>query len=497
MTPATTANGASARVLTGAGTVWLVAVTEPGYPVPNLSDSGSSVVGMSDLRSAVERVIPGVLEDLAALVAIPSISSEPEHHQDVQATAQAVAELFTGAGAAQTRVVSEGGMPAVIAHFPGPQGSPTVCLYAHHDVQPTGDPALWATDPLTVSRRGDRLYARGVVDDKAGIAVHLAALRALQGRLGVGVTVFVEGEEEVGSPSMGRILAAHRDALAADAFVIMDSANWAVGAPAFTASLRGLADVVVEVRTLDHALHSGQYGGVAPDALTTLVQLLATLHDANGDVAVAGLATDEVADLDYPLSRLREEAGMLDGVQFVGTGSVVERLWGRPAITVLAIDATPVALASNTLAPVARAKVSLRLAPTQDADAALRVLKQHLLDHAPFGAQVSFADTTAAGGSVVDHDTDRARAYAAAIEQAWGVPPVSMGMGGSIPLIAEFQQAYPDADMVVVGVCDPDSRMHGIDESLHLGDFTAACVAEALWLESLGADTRPSAVSDQ
>ncbi len=440
---------------------------------------------MTDLASAVRREIPGVLDDLATLVAIPSISSEPEHHPDVLAAAEAVARLFADAGAASTSVVAEGGMPAVIAHFPGPEGSPTVCLYAHHDVQPTGDPTLWTADPLTTDHRGDRLYARGVVDDKAGIAVHLAAMRALKGRLPVGVTVFVEGEEEIGSPSLGRLLSAHRDKLEADAFVIMDSANWAVGAPAFTSSLRGLADVVVEVRTIDHALHSGQYGGVAPDALTTLVRLLATLHDESGDVAVAGLATEAVADLDYPMERLRQETGLLPGVELTGTGSVVERLWGRPAITVLAIDATPVALASNTLAPTARAKVSLRLPPNQDADAALESLKQHLLDHAPWGAHVSFGETTAATGSVVDHDTALARAYGDAIEQAWGVPPVSIGMGGSIPLIAEFQAVYPNADMIVVGVCDPDSRMHGIDESLHLGDFEAACVAETLWLGSL------------
>ena len=426
-----------------------------------------------------------MLADLAALVAIPSISSEPEHHGDVRAAAEAVARLFEDAGAATARVVEEGGMPAVIASFPGPEGSPTVCLYAHHDIQPTGDPALWTADPLTVDHRGDRLYARGVVDDKAGIAVHLAALRALRGRLPVGVTVFVEGEEEIGSPSMGRLLDVYRDELAADAFVIMDSANWAVGAPAFTSSLRGLADVVVELRTIDHALHSGQYGGVVPDALTALVRLLATLHDENGDVAVAGLLSEEVADLEYPMERLRKETGLLPGVGLTGTGTVVERLWGRPSITVLAIDATPVALASNTLAPVARAKVSLRLAPGQDAEAALEVLKQHLLDNAPWGAHVSFGETTAAGGSVVDHDTDMGRAYSSAIERAWGVAPVSVGMGGSIPLIAEFQTAYPAADMIVVGICDPDSRMHGIDESLHLGDFEAACVAEALWLDSL------------
>lgn len=442
---------------------------------------------MTALAAAVRRELPGVLADLARLVALPSISSEPEHAHDVQASADAVAGLLAALGCPDVRVVREGGQPAVIARFPAPEGAPTVCLYAHHDVQPTGERSQWTADPFTVDHRGDRLFARGVVDDKAGIAVHLAALRAFGGRPPVGVTLFVEGEEEIGSPSLAGIIAAHRDALAADAFVIMDSANWAVGQPAFTASLRGLADVVVEVRTLDHALHSGQYGGVVPDALTTLVRLLATLHDEQGDVAVAGLVRDGVAELEYPLERLRAESGLLDGVELVGTGSVVERLWGRPAITVLAVDATPVAKASNTLAPVARAKVSLRLPPSQDAAAALAALKRHLVEHAPFGARVSFASEAAAGGSVVRHDGPLASVYARAIQGAWGVPPVEMGMGGSIPMIADFQRLFPDAEVIVAGVCDPDSRMHGIDESLHLGDFEAACIAEAAWLDALGA----------
>lgn len=441
---------------------------------------------MTDLTEAVRRELPGVLADLSRLVAIRSISSEPEHAAEVAASAGLVAQLLTDVGCPDVRVVAEGGHPAVIARFPAPDGAPTVCLYAHHDVQPTGDASLWSSDPFRVEQRGERLFARGVVDDKAGVGVHLAALRALGGRPPVGVTLFIEGEEEIGSPSLAALMVAHRDALDADAFVIMDSANWAVGRPAFTTSLRGVADVVVEVRTLDHALHSGQYGGAVPDALTTLVQLLATLHDANGDVAIAGLVHDEVADLTYPEDRLRAESGVLDGVRQIGTGSVVERLWGRPACTVLAIDATPVAKASNTLAPVARAKVSLRLPPSQDPGAALAALKAHLAGHAPFGAHVSFTAETAAGGSSVAHDGPLARAYARAVADAWGVDPVAMGMGGSIPMIADFQRLFPDAEVIVAGVCDPDSRMHGIDESLHLGDFEAACVAEATWLAGLG-----------
>jgi len=441
---------------------------------------------MDNVRDAVLAQLPGVLDDLARLVAIPSISSVPERHGDVQRTADAVVELLADLGCDDVRVVSDRGQPAVIARFPAPEGAPTVCLYAHHDVQPTGDLALWTSDPFTVTRRGDRLYARGVVDDKAGIAVHLAALRAFGGRPPVGVTLFIEGEEEIGSPSLGRLLAAHRDLLTADAFVICDSGNWEVGRPAFTTALRGLADVVVEVSTLHHALHSGQYGGVVPDALTALCRLLATLHDDHGDVAVEGLGSAPPFGLDYPEERLRAETGVLDGVSLIGTGPAADRLWARPSVTVIAVDATSVAAASNTLAPSARAKVSLRVAPGQDARAALEALKAHLLAHAPWGARVTLGEETAGNGTSVPLAGPVADAARAAFAEAWGVEPVTVGQGGSIPMVAAFQQAFPDATILVTGVVDPDSRMHGIDESLDLGDFTNACVAEALLLERLG-----------
>ena len=447
-------------------------------------------VSRTVLADTVDALLPGVLADLAELVAIRSVSSLPDHHADVDASAAAVADLLRGAGCPDVRIVAEGGQPAVIARYPAPEGAPTVCLYAHHDVQPTGDVELWTSDPFTVTERSGRLFARGVVDDKAGIGVHLAALRAFGGSPPVGVIVFVEGEEEIGSPSLATILARHRDLLDADAYVICDSGNWQVGTPAFTTTLRGLADVVVEVSTLDHALHSGQYGGVAPDALTTLIQLLATLHHADGSVAVDGLEVAPSFDLDYPADRLRAETGVLAGVEFIGTGSLADRMWARPAITVLAIDAPSVAAASNTLTPTARAKVSVRVAPSQDGAAALAALKAHLLAHAPWGATVRFGAETHGDGTSVPLAGPVAAAAREAYGEAWGTEPVEMGQGGSIPMVADFQRLFPDAEILVTGVCDPDSRMHGIDESLDLGDFGAACLAEALLLARLGKTAR-------
>src|SRR3954454_13704311 len=317
-----------------------------------------------ELRTAVRGVLPSVRADLEALVRIPSVSADPQRAGDVRRSAEATADLFRGEGFDAVQILSVGsGAPAVVARRPAPEGAPTVLLYAHHDVQPSGDVAEWESEPFEPTERGDRLYGRGAADDKAGIAAHLAAVRAFKDDLPVGVTVLVEGEEEIGSPTLEAFLAAHRDRLRADVIVIADSANWDIGTPALTTSLRGLVDCVVEVRTLHHGVHSGMWGGVVPDAVTTLARLLATLHDERGDVAVEGLLSGPAADVDYPEERVRAEAGVLDGVELFGTGSVVERIWTRPALAVIGIDTTTVRDASNTLIPVARAKVSGRIAP--------------------------------------------------------------------------------------------------------------------------------------
>lgn len=439
-----------------------------------------------NLTEAVDAVLPSVLDDLATLVAIPSVSALPAHHADVRRSADWIVDQLTALGCPDVTVVAEGGQPAVIGRFPAPTEAPTVCLYAHHDVQPTGEVSLWTTgDPFAVEQRGERLFGRGVADDKAGVAVHLAALRAFDGQPPVGVTLFIEGEEEIGSPSLATIIERHADKLAADVYVIADSGNWQVGQPAFTDALRGLVDCVVEVATLDHALHSGQFGGPVPDALTTLCRLLASLHDADGNVAIEGLGAMPDPALDYPESRLRDEAGLLDGVELLGEGSIAGRLWTKPTATVLGIDATSVADASNTLAPSARAKVSVRIPPDADPTAALAALVEHLRRNAPWGARVSVTDGATGSGSLIAFEGAAAEAARAAFVAAWGVEPVFMGQGGSIPMVADFQRAFPDATVLVTAVCDPDSRPHGIDESLHLGDFTKACHAEAHFLANL------------
>ncbi|MCA2241249.1 MULTISPECIES: dipeptidase, partial [Mycobacterium] len=440
------------------------------------------------IEERVREVLPSVRRDLEDLVRIESVWADPARRSEVHRSAQAVADLLSQAGFGDVQIVSEGGAPAVIGRHPAPPGAPTVLLYAHHDVQPEGDRSQWMSPPFEPTERDGRLYGRGSADDKAGIATHLAAFRAHGGKPPVGVTVFVEGEEESGSPSLARLLAAHRDTLAADVIVIADSDNWSADTPALTVSLRGLVDCVVEVATLDHGLHSGLWGGVAPDALTVLVRLLASLHDDDGNVAVAGLHETDIAALnypDYPPERVRTDSGLLDGVSEIGSGSVPQRLWAKPAITVIGIDTTPIDKASNTLIPRARAKISMRVAPGGDATAHLDALTAHLQSRAPWGARISVTRGDIGEPYAIEASGDVYDAARSAFRQAWDAEPIDMGMGGSIPFIAEFAAAFPQAKILVTGVEDPGTQAHSINESLHLGVLERAAISEALLLANL------------
>jgi acetylornithine deacetylase/succinyl-diaminopimelate desuccinylase-like protein len=438
------------------------------------------------LRAAITREFPGVRADLARLVAIPSIAFDGFDHSHVQRSAEATAELLRGCGL-DTEIVRVGaGQPAVIGRRPAPPGAPTVLLYAHHDVQPIGDATRWESDPFTMTERDGRLYGRGVSDDKAGVMAHVAALRALGDALPVGVVVFVEGEEEYGSGSLEQLLADHRDTLTADVIVIGDSTNWDIGVPALTTSLRGIVNLFVEVRTLGTAVHSGQYGGAVPDALTTLSRLLATLHDEAGDVAVAGLARQPAGRLNYPDDRLRDEASLLDGVSLIGTGPLVERLWSRPAVSVLGIDAPPTGEAPNALVPSAKAKLSLRIPPGEEPKAAYDKLEAHLRAHAPWGAAVTVTLEGLGSPCVIDTTGPAYDVARAAFRTAWdGVDPVEIGVGGSIPFIATFQQMFPDAAILVTGMGDPYTKAHGPNESLDVAEYERICLAEALLLATL------------
>ncbi|MFC7492041.1 MULTISPECIES: dipeptidase [unclassified Knoellia] len=453
------------------------------------STDQSDPAELAALRDTVRGLMPRLRTDLEALTRIPSVSLPAFDQSHVDASAEATAALLRAEGL-EVEIVREGGAPAVIGHIDGPDGAPTVMLYAHHDVQPPGDDADWDSAPFEPTERDGRLYGRGAADDKAGIMAHIAALRAHAGQLPVGVTVFVEGEEEVGSDSLMTILERHGDKLEADAIVLADSTNWDIGTPALTTTLRGLIRVVVTVTTLDHGVHSGMFGGAVPDAITALVRLIATLHDDEGNVAVTGLRSGEAADLEFSEERLREESGLLDGVSTIGSGSLLSRMWTKPSLTTIGINAPSVEKSSNTLVPTASAKLSMRIAADEVPTDAFVALEKHLLENAPWGAKVEITLDDQGAGFAADASGpvyDQARA---AFADAWGKEPVDIGVGGSIPFVAAFAERFPDAAILVTGVEDPDTRAHGANESLHLGEFEKVCVAEAVLFARLGSMRR-------
>ncbi|MDA3147985.1 dipeptidase [Leucobacter sp. UCMA 4100] len=453
------------------------------------------------LSAIVDRDFEQTVSELEALVRIPSVSWPAFDPKHLDESAAAVAEMLRETGVFETvdvRRAREGdtevwGKPAIVAHRPAKNGKPTVLLYAHHDVQPPGDDEKWDTPPFEPTRKGDRLYARGASDDKAGVISHVAAIRALAETAGddfdLGIAMFIEGEEEWASKSFGNFLRENKDLLTADAIIVADSDNWDTETPALTVALRGAAAFNVRVETLAHASHSGMFGGAVPDAMMAAMKLFATLWDDEGAVAVEGLTEADLDVPDFSEDELRRDAALLDGVTPVGTGKVLSRIWAKPSISLTGIDAPSIANASNTLVPSVLVRLSGRVAPGQDAAEAAEAIQRHLLANAPFGAHVSFEDTDNGQPFLVDTSGWGAETMRQAMADAWGVEPVDTGIGGSIPFIAELVEEFPGAQILVTGVEDPDTRAHSPNESQHLGVLRNATLTEALFMARLNERT--------
>lgn len=449
------------------------------------------------MREAAASGIPSALADLGTLVRIPSIAFPGFDEEPVQRSAEAVAELVRATGLFETVEIrraavpgtAEQGKPAVLATRAARNGRPTILLYAHHDVQPVGDESLWESPPFEPTLRGGRLYGRGAADDKAGIMAHVGALRALKEAVGedfdLGVALFFEGEEEAGSKSFAQFLSDNADALRADVIVVADSGNWDATTPALTVSLRGNTRFTLRVKTLEHASHSGMFGGAVPDAMMATVKLLATLWDDDGAVAVAGLTERDAATPPYGEETLRDEAGLPDGVSPIGRGTILSRIWNKPSITVTGIDAPSVVNASNTLSPEISVVISARIAPGQPARDAYAAIEAHLRANAPFGAELIFSDQDYGDAFLVDTSGWAVAAAREALYEGYGVEPVDIGVGGSIPFIADLVREFPGAQILVTGVEDPHARAHSPNESLHLETFRNAVLSEALLLEKL------------
>ncbi|TFC13833.1 dipeptidase [Cryobacterium algoritolerans] len=472
--------------------------------IPETEPNSSTPVGDA-IRAAVERGLPTTIADLCALVRVPSVSWDAFDRGQVARSAEMVAELARGLGVFDAVAVKQAGIPggaelgqpAVLATRAARNGRPTVLLYAHHDVQPPGNDGDWDTLPFEPTVRGDRLYGRGAADDKAGVMAHIASIRALVEAEGadfdLGLALFIEGEEEFGSRSFATFLEENREALRADAIVVADSNNWDIDTPALTIALRGNVTFRLTVRTLDHASHSGMFGGAVPDAMMATVRLLDTLYAADGSVAVAGLTSHVAVTPDYSEDQLRLDTGLAAGVQSIGHGSVLSRIWSQPSITITGIDAPTVANASNTLAPVVSVRLSTRIAPGQSAADAFTALEAYLRENAPFGAQIEIDDVDTGEAFLVDTSGWAVTETRLAMTEAWGRAPVDIGVGGSIPFIADLVRVFPEAQILVTGVEDPDSRAHSPNESLHLGVFKRAVLGEALLLGRLNRRVLPEA----
>lgn len=446
-------------------------------------------LNLDDVRARVERAFGAIRADLERLVRIPSVSADDSHADEVRRSAEATASWLERSGLKGVRLLDdiEGAHPAVFGATEGPAGSPTILLYAHHDVQPTGPDEHWASPPFEPTERSGRLFGRGTADDKAGIAVHAAALGVWEGHPPVGVAVFIEGEEEIGSIHLREFLGRYEDLLRADAVVLADCANWTVGLPTLTTSVRGILDCLLEVRTSDHAVHSGRYGGAVPDALTALCRLIATLHDDSGGVAVEGLRTDSSHDVNMSEADLRRLTGLRPGVQLLGEGPLTDRLWARPALAVLGIDAPATATAAQQLVPVATARISIRLAPGDDTERAYRLVEQHLLSRAPWGAEVTVKRHREGKPHRIDASGPAFQAFRRACTDTWGRAPVEPGSGGSLPVAAALAATYPDIELLLTGVEDLESNAHSENESVHLGELQKCCVNEAMLLAHLAA----------
>jgi acetylornithine deacetylase/succinyl-diaminopimelate desuccinylase-like protein len=448
------------------------------------------------LREAVHGGLPSAISELGSLVRIPSVSWDGFDEQQVVRSAEAVKGLLEGLGVFDSVEIARApidaeriGQPAVLATRGARNGRPTILLYAHHDVQPPGNDADWESSPFEPTVRGDRLYGRGAADDKAGVMAHVAAIRAFVETVGpdfdLGLVAFIEGEEEFGSRSFANFIIEHREQLAADVIVVADSDNWNTETPALTVALRGNVTFKLTISTLAHASHSGMFGGAVPDAMLAAVKLLATLHDADGAVAVAGLTSRDATTPDYSQDELGADAALLPGVTPVGSGSVLSRMWNKPAITITGIDAPTVVNASNTLIPSVTVKVSARIAPGQTAAEAYEALEKHLTEHAPFGAHLEISDVDRGNPFLVDTSGWAVAEAKDAMRQAWGVAPLETGIGGSIPFISDLVGVFPEAQILITGVEDPDSRAHSPNESLHLGVFHRAILTEAVLLAKL------------
>ena len=445
------------------------------------------------IRARVEQDWQRIVDVLNRKIALQSVSAHGITADHMKRSAEFVAEQMREVGVDAKVVQSHNpdGTPGaweVIGSRIVDPNAPTVLLYAHHDVQPVPDASVWNTDPFVGTEIDGRLYGRGAADDGGGIAIHSGALKALGDDLGVNVKIFIEGEEEMGSPSFIPFIEDHRDEFDADVIIVADSGNWSADIPSLTTSLRGNTDIDVTVKVLEHPVHSGQYGGPILDANTLAAMLIASMYDENGDLAVPGIVAEEpIGGLQRDLDEatVREDSGMVPGYRLAGTGSLAARMWTKPSVSVIGFDAHPVEGSFNVISPQTTFRLSLRTAPNQRPEEAQDALASFLVDHAPFGAEVSIKRGENGMGWAMDPNAEATKDALEAMQEAFGVAPVNKGEGGSIPFIPELQRIFPNAQVLVTGPEDPKANAHSPNESISLPGLKNNVITEALLLNKL------------
>ena len=410
------------------------------------------------------------IDVLKLLVKIESISSEKKHYKDVEQSAEGVKDLFEGLGLTSKISKSNEGMPAVLAQTEQDPTKKTVLLYAHHDVQPVGDLSLWETDPFVPEIIDGRLYGRGSGDNKAGVVTHYEVVKALKENPPVNIKVFIEGEEEIGSPTMEQFIKENKEDLEADVIVIADSGNIKSGLPTVTTSLRGLVDGTIVVDQPMKAVHSGLGGGIVPDAFMVLSRIISSFHNEKGELQIEGLTPSEGEVFEIPKDDIKKLLGS-DEINLFETDSYSKRLWLEPALSVLAIDAPGVDESINLLIPSTKAKVSLRLPPTENPEHAMKMLEEHIKKNTPWGAQVKFIPESKGSGVVADPNKEFTKKLITEFREVWKTEPAYMGVGGSIPFANVFTDQFPEAELVLIGPGDDEGNAHAPNESVCIEDI--------------------------
>ena len=409
-----------------------------------------------------------IIKLLSDLVKIQSISSDKNHRDNVDESAQFVQNIFADLGLNTQTIKVPGGMPAVVAHTEIDPAKKTVLLYAHHDVQPVGDETLWNTDPFDPQVIDGRLFGRGAGDNKSGVVVHYHVVKQLLDDLPVNLKIFIEGEEEIGSPTMTEFINKNRDALESDVIIIADSGNVRIGTPTITTTLRGLVDAIIEVDQPMRPIHSGVGGGVVPDAFLVLSKIISSFHNEKGELLIEGLTPTEMQVTELEESFLKKMLGS-EEINLFDTESISKRLWLEPALDVLAIDAPPVSEAVNLVIPKAKAKISLRLPPTEDPEHAMKMLEEHVMKNVPWNASVKFIPNSKGSGVVADPHKPFTTELVKNFNEIWKEDTAFIGVGGSIPFANDFVREFPNAELVLVGAADEElGNAHAPNESVQI-----------------------------